>query len=77
MEIKVGNRCRIKPAQLDKNTGYYAGREEIENKKWMDGTIVRVNEDHRWFSVRVPFNNGTYFTETFNFCDIGKNVVLL
>lgn len=68
--IKVNQKVRIKPFESMMKTG--ASDAELE---WeVEGIVKYVNASHHWFSVEY----GEYGQRiSYNFCDIGKSVILI
>lgn len=64
--VRVGQRVRFDPYEYI--TGY--GSDLIRGTK-VNGTIVMVNEEHRWFSVEYGDPKAR---TSFKFCDIGERV---
>ena len=66
--IKVGQKVRFDPFES------MTGNDIDTIRKKVTGTVVYVNEKHRWFSV--TYKKGRFRT-SFQFADIGKKVKLL
>lgn len=64
--VEIGQKVRFDPFMLDMGVGLSDLRGNV-----VTGTVVYVNEDHKWFSVE--FGNPTSRT-SFNFADIDKVV---
>lgn len=63
--IKVGQRVEFDAFGCMSNSGIT--REHLYTK----GTVVYVNEEHKWFSVLY---GNPAARDSFKFCDIGKEV---
>lgn len=68
--IKVGQKVRFDP--FEAITGF--GSSDNQGKP-VTGTVVMVNEPHKWFSVEYNFGGGK-MRYSFKFCDIGQVVWL-
>lgn len=61
--IQVGQRVRFNP--------FSSIKDPVERiRANVVGTVVWINEPHKWFSVRYGNNQRT----SFKFCEIGQNV---
>ena len=67
--VKVGQKVRFDP--LGFVTGY--GAEALRGFT-CKGTIVMVNEPHKWFSVEY---GDPKMRTSFKFCDIGQKVTII
>lgn len=68
--IKVGQKVRFDPLASVCGDGAKEFRGET-----IDGTVVYVNEPHKWFSVEY-MKAGLKFRHSFNFADIGGAVTV-
>ena len=67
--IKVGQKVRFDP--FDFIVGYGA---EVIRGNHVTGTVVMVNEPHKWFSVEYGDPKARI---SFKFCDIGQRVKIV
>lgn len=67
MRIKVGQKVKFDPFKDIRTYGY------IRTKKDVEGTIVEVFPDHRWFSVQYGEPPNT-FKISFRFEDLNECV---
>lgn len=66
--VEIGQKVRFDP--FEQIVGFGA---EDNRGKTVTGTVVLVNEEHKWFSVE--YGNPKMRT-SFKFCDIGKAVTV-
>ena len=68
--IEVGQKVRFDP--FIEITGFASA----DNRgRYVTGTVVMVNHDHRWFSVDFSIN-GVKQRTSFKFSQIGKDVLI-
>ncbi len=66
--VRIGQTVRFDPFETSFGFGVDACRGEVE------GTVVQIFEDHKWFSV--VYGDPKQRT-SFNFADIGKSVMIV
>lgn len=64
--VEVGQKVRFDP--FETITGFSS---EDHKGNMVTGTVVMVNEEHKWFSVEY---GDPKMRTSFKFCDIGKTV---
>ncbi len=67
--VQVGQRVRFDPYAFI--TGYGS---ELVRGNMITGTVVMVNEKHKWFSVEYGYPKSR---TSFKFCDIGQRVKIV
>lgn len=67
MQIKVGQKVKFDPFRHIRTYGYARTSADVE------GTIIEVFRDHRWFSVRYGEPPNTFKT-SFKFEDLNDDV---
>ena len=70
MIVAIGQKVRFYP--FEKITGFGS---DDNRGNYVTGTIVYVNEPHRWFSVEYSFH-GVKQRTSFLFCQIGEDVTI-
>ena len=66
--VSIGQKVRFDPFE----TGFGFGIEDCRGE--VEGTVVQVYKDHKWFSVE--YGDPKQRT-SFNFADIGKSVMIV
>lgn len=69
LPVKIGQRVKFRPFEHMHTMGDAINGEELLSELIVEGTVVSINEPHRWFSVEwgKPKRRAS-----FKFTDIGK-----
>lgn len=59
----VGDRVRFKPAAFSCGVAGFGGELNVR----VEGTVIRVHEDHRWYRVSWEYSPGCTGYETFKY----------